>query len=92
MCIRDSATLKVYLTASSRVRAGRRYKELTERGESCSLEAIEQDIICLLYTSLSWSNRTATWDSVSDASKYEVKLYRNSSTDVYKRQVGSSSF
>ena len=29
------ATLKVYLTASSRVRAGRRYKELTERGESC---------------------------------------------------------
>ena len=33
------------LTASSRVRAGRRYKELTERGESCSLEAIEQDII-----------------------------------------------
>ena len=39
------ATLKVYLTASSRVRAGRRYKELTERGESCSLEAIEQDII-----------------------------------------------
>lgn len=39
------ATLKVYLTASSRVRAGRRYKELTERGENCSLEAIEQDII-----------------------------------------------
>ena len=39
------ATLKVYLTASSRVRAGRRYKELTERGESCSLAAIEQDII-----------------------------------------------
>ena len=27
------------------MRAGRRYKELTERGESCSLEAIEQDII-----------------------------------------------
>ena len=39
------ATLKVYLTASSHVRAERRYKELTERGESCSLEAIEQDII-----------------------------------------------
>lgn len=39
------ATLKVYLTASSHVRAERRYKELSERGESCSLEAIEQDII-----------------------------------------------
>ncbi len=27
-----------------------------------------------------WNNRTAKWDEVSDASKYEVKLYRNSST------------
>lgn len=39
------ANLKVYLTASSRVRANRRYKELTERGENCSLDEIEQDII-----------------------------------------------
>ena len=27
---------------------------------------------------LNWSNRTAQWDDVSAASKYEVKLYRNS--------------
>lgn len=39
------ATLKVYLTASSRVRAERRYKELVEKGAVCSLEEIEQDII-----------------------------------------------
>ena len=39
------ATLKVYLTASSRVRAGRRFKELTGRGGGCSLEAIEQAFI-----------------------------------------------
>ncbi len=39
------ATLKVYLTASSRVRAERRYKELVEKGTICSLEEIEQDII-----------------------------------------------
>lgn len=39
------ANLKVYLTASSLVRAKRRYKELVERGEECSLEEIEKDII-----------------------------------------------
>ena len=39
---------------------------------------------------LSWSNRTATWDSVSDASKYEVKLYRNSSTVTTVTTTGSS--
>ncbi len=39
------ADLKVYLTASSRVRAERRYKELIEKGITCSLDEIEQDII-----------------------------------------------
>lgn len=39
------ADLKVYLTASSRVRAERRYKELTEKGVDCDLDAIEKDII-----------------------------------------------
>lgn len=39
------APCKIYLTASSKVRAGRRYKELVEKGESCSIEQIEEDII-----------------------------------------------
>ena len=39
------ADLKIYLTASSRVRAERRYKELVEKGQSCNLEEIEKDII-----------------------------------------------
>ena len=39
------ADLKVYLTASSRVRAERRYKELTEKGVDWDLDAIEKDII-----------------------------------------------
>ncbi len=38
------AQLKIYLTASVRTRAQRRYKELLERGEACSLEEIERDI------------------------------------------------
>ena len=40
-----NADLKVYLTASSRVRANRRYEELIRKGESVSLEEIEKSII-----------------------------------------------
>ena len=40
-----NADLKVYLTASSKVRAERRYKELTEKGVACDFDAIEKDII-----------------------------------------------
>ncbi len=39
------APLKIYLTASSAVRAKRRYLELCEKGISCDLDQIEQDII-----------------------------------------------
>lgn len=39
------AFLKIYLTADSRERAGRRYKELTEKGVACNLDEIEADII-----------------------------------------------
>ena len=39
------ADVKIYLTASSKVRAERRYKELQEKGVECNLEDIEKDII-----------------------------------------------
>lgn len=39
------AQCKIYLTASSHVRAERRYKELLEKGENCDLVQIEKDII-----------------------------------------------
>ena len=38
------APAKIYLTASVEVRAGRRFKELTEKGVECSLKEIEEDI------------------------------------------------
>jgi cytidylate kinase len=44
-CVLPNAQVKVYLTADSRVRAERRYKELVEKGESCDLDTIEKDII-----------------------------------------------
>lgn len=40
-----NAKPKIFLTADSRVRAKRRYDELTARGEACDLDTIEKDII-----------------------------------------------
>lgn len=40
-----NADLKVYLTASSKVRAMRRYKELVHKGIACDIKEIEEDII-----------------------------------------------
>lgn len=42
--ILPDADLKIYLTASSATRAVRRYKELLEKGEKCSIEEIQKDI------------------------------------------------
>ncbi len=39
------AKVKIYLTASSAVRAKRRFDELTAKGEKCDLAVIEADII-----------------------------------------------
>ena len=44
-CVLPKAQLKIYLTASSRVRALRRYHELVAKGQVCNLEEIEADII-----------------------------------------------
>lgn len=44
-CVLPDANVKVYLTASSAVRAKRRYDELTAKGETCDLSVIEADII-----------------------------------------------
>ena len=43
-CVLPDAQVKVYLTASTKVRAMRRYKELEEKGETCDLAKIEADI------------------------------------------------
>jgi len=44
-CVLPDANVKIYLTASSTVRAARRYKELSEKGVLCDLKDIEEDII-----------------------------------------------
>ncbi|MBR1693452.1 MAG: (d)CMP kinase [Lachnospiraceae bacterium] len=44
-CVLPDADVKVYLTASARERAGRRYKQLKAKGQDCDLDTIEKDII-----------------------------------------------
>lgn len=44
-CVLPDADVKIYLTASSEVRAKRRYEELKAKGEKCDLAQIEKDII-----------------------------------------------
>lgn len=44
-CVLPNAPLKIYLTASSKERARRRFKEQQERGVVCDFEQIEKDII-----------------------------------------------
>lgn len=44
-CVLPNADAKVYLTASSKVRAQRRYDELIAKGEVCDIDVIEKDII-----------------------------------------------
>ena len=39
------ASLKIYLTASTAIRARRRYDEMCEKGIDCNLDQIEKDII-----------------------------------------------
>lgn len=43
-CVLPGAQVKIYLTASSAVRAKRRYDELTAKGEPCDLLKIQKDI------------------------------------------------
>ncbi|MDE7224475.1 MAG: (d)CMP kinase [Acetatifactor sp.] len=43
-CVLPNADVKIYLTASSAVRAKRRYDELTARGQDCDLAQIQADM------------------------------------------------
>lgn len=44
-CVLPNADVKIYLTASSAVRAKRRFDELMAKGESCDIKKIEEDIV-----------------------------------------------
>ena len=48
-CVLPEAQLKIYLTASSHVRAVRRFEELKAKGVECDLKVIEEDIVARDY-------------------------------------------
>lgn len=43
-CVLPNADVKIYLTASSEVRAKRRYDELTAKGQECDIKQIQADM------------------------------------------------
>lgn len=43
-CVLPNAQVKIYLTADSKVRAKRRFDELTAKGEACDLKQIQADV------------------------------------------------
>lgn len=43
-CVLPKAQAKIYLTASAKVRARRRFQELKAKGQECSLEEIQKEI------------------------------------------------
>lgn len=77
------AKVKIYLTASSRTRAQRRYEELTAKGISCDIDKIEEDIIERDHRDM---NRT-----ISPLKQAEDAIYVDSSDmtidDVMKRII-----
>lgn len=84
-----NADVKVYLTASSKVRAERRFKELTAKGETCDIDVIEKDIIERDYrdmhreiSPLKQADDAILVDSsdmtIDEVAKTIVDLYKNS--------------
>lgn len=84
-----NADVKVYLTASSKVRAERRFKELTAKGETCDIDVIEKDIIERDYrdmhreiSPLKQADDATLVDSsdmtIDEVAKTIVDLYKNS--------------
>ena len=55
-CVLPDAPAKIYLTAPRAVGAGRRYKELVEKGMECDLAEIERDIIDRDYRDMNREN------------------------------------
>ena len=78
MWVLPGADLKIYLTASSIERARRRHKELLAKGETKTLEEIEQDIIARDYQDMHRENSPlvqapdAVYLDTSDMSQEEV--------------------
>lgn len=81
---------KIYLTASSKVRAQRRYDELTAKGEKCDIDQIEKDIIERDNRDMTRENsplRQADDAVLIDSSYMSVEEVRDAILDQAKRKL-----
>jgi len=84
------AKVKIYLTASSRTRAQRRYDELTAKGVACDIEKIEQDIIERDHRDMNRANsplRQAEDAVYVDSSDMTIEEVVNRILDIYGDRV-----
>lgn len=78
----------VSMTKSSYKVARRSGSDRDELKVKITLDAVEGDLDSI--EDCWWDGRTAHWEEVDDADKYEVKLYRNGSTVTTVTTSGSS--
>ena len=84
-CVLPDAKTKIFLTASAKERARRRYKEQVERGIECDIDQIEKDIIARDEQDM--NRKTAPLKQAEDAvliDSSDTVSYTH--LDVYKRQ------
>ena len=86
-----NADVKIFLTASSKVRAKRRYDELTEKGVECDFDEIEKDIIDRDYRDM--HRETAPLKQAEDAvlldsSELDIDGVVNKMKEIIKEAIG----
>lgn len=87
-CVLPNAQIKIYLTASSKTRAERRYEELIAKGVDCNPADIEKDIIDRDYRDMhrEMSPLKQAEDAVLvDSSKMNIDEVVETIYNIYKR-------
>ncbi|WP_026652746.1 (d)CMP kinase [Butyrivibrio proteoclasticus] len=85
-----NADAKIYLTASSQVRAKRRFDELTAKGVECDIDVIEKDIIDRDYRDMhrEISPLKQAEDAVLvDSSDMTIEEVANTIISIYKEKI-----
>ncbi len=92
-CVLPDADVKIFLTASSAIRAKRRFDELTAKGESCNLKEIEKDIIERDKRDMTRKEsplKKAEDAILVDSSDMTIEEVISAITDICEKQKGSN--
>jgi len=86
-----NADVKIYLTASSKVRAKRRYDELTAKGVNCDFDEIEKDIIDRDYRDMNRETsplKQAEDAILLDSSDLDIDGVLNAMKNIISEKIG----